>query len=36
MPAVTGTSLNQSGVFTPTQVTLDGSTDTLTLDLTKN
>lgn len=36
MPAVTGTSLNQSGVFTPTQVTLDGSTDTLVFDANKN
>lgn len=32
MPTVTGTTLNQSGVFTPTQITLDGATDTLVFD----
>jgi len=36
MPAVTGTTLNQSGVFTPTQITLDGSTDTVVFDPSKN
>lgn len=37
MPAVTATNVNaETGAFTPTTVTLDGSTDTLTYDATKN